>query len=133
MQLWWLLACSQTRMPTQTPKAPRRSESGAGDTAIPRTPRNSSAPQGWVNTQASKDDWEEINFEFNSSILTDGFPDTAVAGRFLALESRLSRDDYRPHRFCGRRALQRAAGAGARERGQGISHEVRRVTRSDHR
>ena len=34
MQLWWLLACSQTRMPTQTPKAPRRSESGAGDTAI---------------------------------------------------------------------------------------------------
>lgn len=27
-----------------------------------------------LNTSASKDDWEEINFEFNSPILTDGFP-----------------------------------------------------------
>jgi hypothetical protein len=27
-----------------------------------------------LNTNASKDDWEEINFEFNSSILVDGFP-----------------------------------------------------------
>jgi hypothetical protein len=27
-----------------------------------------------VNTQASKDDWEEINFEFNSAVLSDGFP-----------------------------------------------------------
>jgi len=27
-----------------------------------------------LNTAASKDDWEEINFEFNSPILTDGFP-----------------------------------------------------------
>jgi hypothetical protein len=27
-----------------------------------------------LNTQASKDDWEEINFEFNSSVLVDGFP-----------------------------------------------------------
>jgi hypothetical protein len=26
------------------------------------------------NTPASKDDWEEINFEFNSSVLVDGFP-----------------------------------------------------------
>src|SRR3977135_4362662 len=25
-------------------------------------------------TTASKDDWEEINFEFNSSVLVDGFP-----------------------------------------------------------
>ena len=30
-------------------------------------------PQG-VNTAASKEDWEEINFEFNSQVLTDGFP-----------------------------------------------------------
>lgn len=28
----------------------------------------------WVNVSASKDDWEEINFEFDSHILTDGFP-----------------------------------------------------------
>jgi hypothetical protein len=27
-----------------------------------------------LNTTASKDDWEEINFEFNSSVLTDGYP-----------------------------------------------------------
>jgi len=27
-----------------------------------------------LNTGASKDDWEEINFEFNSAVLTDGFP-----------------------------------------------------------
>jgi len=27
-----------------------------------------------LNTAASKDDWEEINFEFNSPVLTDGFP-----------------------------------------------------------
>jgi hypothetical protein len=27
-----------------------------------------------LNTTASKDDWEEINFEFNSPILTDGYP-----------------------------------------------------------
>ena len=27
-----------------------------------------------IDTRASKDDWEEINFDFNSSILVDGFP-----------------------------------------------------------
>jgi len=27
-----------------------------------------------LNTVASKDDWEEINFEFDSAVLTDGFP-----------------------------------------------------------
>src|SRR5919106_4212722 len=27
-----------------------------------------------LDTTAAKDDWEEINFEFNSHILTDGFP-----------------------------------------------------------
>lgn len=27
-----------------------------------------------LNTQANKDDWEQINFEFNSSVLVDGFP-----------------------------------------------------------
>jgi len=34
---------------------------------------STSLPQG-LNTTASKDDWEEINFEFNLSILTDGYP-----------------------------------------------------------
>src|SRR5687767_13095594 len=27
-----------------------------------------------LTTTATKDDWEEINFEFNSSILSDGYP-----------------------------------------------------------
>lgn len=27
-----------------------------------------------LDTQASRDDWEEINFDFNSSVLVDGFP-----------------------------------------------------------
>ncbi len=31
------------------------------------------AAQG-LDTKASKDDWEEINFEYNSSVLVDGFP-----------------------------------------------------------
>ena len=33
-----------------------------------RFPRRGSIPR------ASKDDWEEINFDFNSSVLVDGFP-----------------------------------------------------------
>src|SRR5438270_10965902 len=27
-----------------------------------------------LNTNASKGDWEEINFEFNSAVLSDGYP-----------------------------------------------------------
>jgi len=27
-----------------------------------------------LQTKATKDDWEEINFEFNSAILSDGYP-----------------------------------------------------------
>src|SRR3984893_1227362 len=27
-----------------------------------------------LDTTAAKDDWEEINFEFNSSVLVDGYP-----------------------------------------------------------
>src|SRR5579885_1454077 len=27
-----------------------------------------------LTTNASKDDWEEINFEFNSAVLSDGYP-----------------------------------------------------------
>ena len=27
-----------------------------------------------LDTDANKDDWEEVNFEFDSSILTDGYP-----------------------------------------------------------
>ena len=27
-----------------------------------------------IDTQATKEDWEEINFDYNSSVLVDGFP-----------------------------------------------------------
>jgi hypothetical protein len=35
---------------------------------------NFSASAQGLDTRATKDDWEEINFEFNSSVLVDGFP-----------------------------------------------------------
>ena len=34
----------------------------------------SSALGQGLDTRASKDDWEDINFDFNSAVLTDGFP-----------------------------------------------------------
>src|SRR5580704_19726618 len=36
-----------------------------------------------LDTRASKDDWEEINFEFNSSVLVDGFPSLLRLGELL--------------------------------------------------
>lgn len=38
--------------------------------------------QGLVTT-ATKDDWEEINFEFNSAVLVDGFPSLLRLGELL--------------------------------------------------
>ena len=34
----------------------------------------SSAQAQGLDTRASKDDWEDINFDFNSAVLSDGFP-----------------------------------------------------------
>src|SRR6202166_4398685 len=36
-----------------------------------------------IDTQASKDDWEEINFDYNSSVLVDGFPSLLRLGELL--------------------------------------------------
>src|SRR5438094_10040796 len=36
-----------------------------------------------LQTKATKDDWEEINFEFNSSILSDGYPTLLRLGELL--------------------------------------------------
>src|SRR5882724_5713293 len=36
-----------------------------------------------INTPAKADDWEEINFEFNSSVLVDGFPSMLRLGELL--------------------------------------------------
>ena len=35
------------------------------------------------NLNASKNDWEEINFEYNSSVLVDGFPSLLRLGELL--------------------------------------------------
>src|SRR5579862_909887 len=43
-----------------------------------------------LDTQASKDDWEEINFEFNSSVLVDGFPSLLRLAELLQMHA-----DYR--------------------------------------
>jgi hypothetical protein len=43
-----------------------------------------------LNTTATKDDWEEINFEFNSSILSDGYPSLLVLAEMLVKHA-----DYR--------------------------------------
>jgi outer membrane protein OmpA-like peptidoglycan-associated protein len=39
--------------------------------------------QGLSTGGQAKDDWEEINFEFNSSILSDGYPSLLRLGELL--------------------------------------------------
>lgn len=53
-----------------------------GLSLIPLVFSGISAGQG-LETKASKDDWEEINFEFNSAVLTDGFPSMLRLGELL--------------------------------------------------
>src|SRR5271154_494079 len=36
-----------------------------------------------LDTKASKDDWEEINYEFNSSVLVDGYPSLVRVAELL--------------------------------------------------
>lgn len=43
-----------------------------------------------LQTTASKTDWEEINFEFNSSILSDGYPSLLRLAELLS-----QHQDYR--------------------------------------
>jgi outer membrane protein OmpA-like peptidoglycan-associated protein len=78
--LGFVAACVEGQTAGQ---AGSRAADAAGDTAVPRAAANSPVPQGWVNTRATKDDWEEINFDFNSSILTDGFPTLLWLADFL--------------------------------------------------
>ncbi|HEU0119277.1 MAG TPA: hypothetical protein VFQ91_02050, partial [Bryobacteraceae bacterium] len=37
-----------------------------------------------LNTNATKDDWEEINFETGSAVLTDGYPSLLRLAELLA-------------------------------------------------
>ncbi len=42
-----------------------------------------------LDTKASKNDWEEINFEFNSSVLVDGYPSLLRVAELLQTAPRL--------------------------------------------
>ncbi len=42
-----------------------------------------------LNTSATKDDWEEINYEYNSSVLVDGFPSLLRLSELLQGSPRL--------------------------------------------
>ena len=57
--------------------------------------------QGLNTGGQTKDDWEEINFEFNSSILSDGYPEPFAAGRSAESASRLPGEGHRPHGLRG--------------------------------
>src|SRR5437764_6800794 len=67
-----------------------------------------------LDTRASKDDWEEINFEFNSAVLSDGFPSLlrladllkAHPGYRVRLEGHA--DHIGSNRYNDRLGLQRA-------------------------
>jgi hypothetical protein len=78
----------------------------------------------------TKEDWEEINFEFNSSVLSDGYPS------LLRLADLLSQHrDYKVAvtgntDYMGSASLQRQTGARARQYGKAVSHQVRRQCRS---
>src|SRR5437773_9799407 len=40
-----------------------------------------------LQTKATKDDWEEINFEFNSAVLSDGYPSLLRLAELLKAHS----------------------------------------------
>ena len=67
-----------------------------------------------LTTTASKDDWEEINFEFNSSILSDGYPSLLRLAELLSPAPRLQGQGGGTHRLDRLGPLQRQAGGGAR-------------------
>lgn len=52
---------------------------------IPLLAIRSVSAQG-IDTRASKSDWEEINFDFNSSVLVDGFPSLLRIAELLQME-----------------------------------------------
>jgi len=67
-----------------------------------------------LNTAASKDDWEEINFAFDSSTLTDGFPSMLRLAELLKLNPEykvklVGHTDYMgPEQYNEQLALKRA-------------------------
>ncbi len=88
--------------------------------------------QGLNPAGQTKDDWEEINFEFNSSILSDGYPS------MLRLADLLSQhQDYKVKvtgntDYVGSARYNDKLAHGARGGGEGVSGEVRRIGQPDH-
>ena len=82
--------------------------------------------QGLNTGGQTKDDWEEINFEFNSSILSDGYPSLLRLADLLEPASRLPGESNRPHGLCRLGSLQRQAGPRARRCRESVPGEVRR-------
>ncbi len=53
----------------------------------------------------TKEDWEEINFEFNSSILSDGYPSLLRLADLLSQHQDYQRESHRQHGLRGLRRL----------------------------
>ena len=67
--------------------------------------------QGLNTGGQTKDNWEEINFEFNSSILSDGYPSLLRLAELLEPASRLPCQSNGPHGLRRLGSLQRQARA----------------------
>ena len=72
----------------QTPPPAKKTESAkpaAGRRAAPAAQASGRRfPIDYVRTNQGKNDWEEINFEFNSSIISDGFPTMLYLADFMS-------------------------------------------------
>ncbi len=81
--------------------------------------------QGLTST-ATKDDWEEINFEFNSAILSDGYPSLLRLADLLHANPALQGEPAGQYRLGGITPIQRKAFEAARRDGEGFPGKVRR-------
>ena len=87
--------------------------------------------QGLNPGSQTKESWEEINFEFNSSILSDGYPSLLRLADLLAQHKdyKLKVTGNTDYRRLG--SIQRQAGAVSRRVREGFSREVRGAAPSD--
>ena len=89
--------------------------------------------QGLNYPGVTKDDWEEINFEFNSSVLVDGFPSLLRLAELLQKNPGYKVSVEGHTDVIGGDDVQRQAGPGARQRGARLPGEVRRAAQPDRR
>ena len=84
-----------------------------------------------IDTQASKDDWEEINFDFNSSVLVDGFPSLLRLSELLQKNPGYKVKIEGHTDTIGDTQLQQQAGIGASQRRARLPGQVRRARQPD--